>query len=57
MPMVRAMRTLNAIEAGTLTGAQLQTLLTSDPGRLAELSQLLTLRGQTRRMAASSLSA
>ena len=54
MPMVRAMRMLNAIEAGTLTGAQLETLLTSDRGRLAEFNQLLQLRGQVRRMAASS---
>ena len=54
MPMIRAMRMLNAIEAGTLTGAQLQTLLTGDPGRLAELNQLLQLRGQVRRLAASS---
>jgi hypothetical protein len=52
--MVRAMRMLNAIEAGTLTGSQLETLLTSDPGRLAELNVLLGLRGQARRMAASS---
>ena len=54
MPMVRAMRMLNAVEAGTLTGAQLQTLLTADPGRLAELNVLLGMRGQARRMAASS---
>ena len=54
MPMVRAMRMLNAIEAGTLTGAQLETLLTRDRGRLAEFNQLLQLRGQVRRMAASS---
>lgn len=54
MPMVRAMRMLNAIEAGTLTGAQLQTLLTTDAGRLAEMNVLLGLRGQARRVAASS---
>ena len=54
MPMVRAMRMLNAVEAGTLTGAQLQTLLTADPGRLAELNVLLGMRGQARRVAASS---
>ena len=53
MPMVRAMRMLNAIEAGTLSGSQLETLLTADPGRLAELNQLLTMRGQCRRLAAS----
>ena len=54
MPMIRAMRLLNAIEAGTTTGAQLQALLTADPGRLAEFNVLLDMRGQTRRMAASS---
>ena len=54
MPMVRAMRMLNAIEAGTLSGSQLETLLTTDAGRLAELNVLLGLRGQCRRLAASS---
>ena len=54
MPMIRAMRLLNAIEAGTTTGAQLQALLTADPGRLAEFNVLLGMRGQVRRMAASS---
>ena len=53
MPMVRAMRLLNAVEAGTTSGAQLQALL-SDPGRLGEWSVLMGMRGQTRRMAASS---
>ena len=52
--MIRAMRLLNAVEAGTTTGAQLQTLLAADPGRLAELNALLGMRGQARRMAASS---
>ena len=51
--MIRAMRLLNAVEAGTTTGAQLQALLTADPGRLAEFNVLLGMRGQTRRMAAS----
>ena len=54
MPMVRAMRVLNAIEAGTLSGSALETLLAGDAGRLAELTQLLQLRGQCRRLAASS---
>ena len=54
MPTIRAMRLLNAIKAGTTTGAQLQTLLTADPGRLAEFNVLLGMRGQMRRMAASS---
>jgi hypothetical protein len=52
--MIRAMRLLNAIEAGTTSGAQLQTLIAADPGRLAELNVLLGMRGQARRMAASS---
>jgi len=47
------MRMLNAVEAGTTSGAQFQTLL-ADPGRLAELNVLLGMRGQARRMAASS---
>jgi hypothetical protein len=54
MPMVRAMRLLNAVEAGTTSGTQLETLLTNDPGRLAELNVLMGMRGQARRMAASS---
>ena len=54
MPMVRAMRMLNAVEAGTLSGTQLETLLIADPGRLAEFAVLLGMRGQTRRIAASS---
>lgn len=49
MPMVRAMRMLNAIEAGTLSGAQLQALL-EDPGRLGEWNVLLGMRGQLRRI-------
>ena len=53
MPMIRAMRMLNAVEVGTTSGAQLEALL-ADPGRLAEFNVLLGMRGQTRRMAASS---
>lgn len=55
MPMIRALRLLNAIEAGTTTGAQLQALLSSDPVRAGEFSVLLGLRGQIRRMLASSV--
>ena len=54
MPMIRAMRLLNAVEAGTTSGVQLQTLLNADAGRLAEWNVLMGMRGQTRRMAASS---
>lgn len=53
MPMVRAMRMLNAIEAGTLTGAQLEALLVADPGRLAEFSALVGMRGQLLRIRSS----
>lgn len=50
MPMIRAMRLLNAIEAGTTSGSQLETLLSSDPGRAAEFSVLCGIRAQVRRM-------
>lgn len=53
MPMVRAMRLMNAVEAGTTSGAQLQTLLAAEAGRLSELNVLLQMRGQVRRLAAS----
>ena len=56
MPMVRAMRMLNAIEAGMLSGEQLETLLTNDSGRLAEFNVLLSMRGQMRRIVASNTS-
>ena len=52
MPMVRAIRMLNAIEAGTTSGAQLETLL-GDSGRLAEFNVLLDMRGQARRIASA----
>ena len=54
MPMVRAMRLLNAVEAGTTTGSQLDALLLADPGRLSDWATLLVLPGQCTRMAASS---
>lgn len=50
MPLVRAMRLINAVEAGTLDGPALDILLSADAGRVAEISQLLVLNGQTRRM-------
>lgn len=55
MPMVRAMRMLNAIEAGTLSSGQLDTLL-ADPGRMGEFQQLMAMRGQARRMFAAATS-
>lgn len=54
MSILRSLRLLGAVEAGTVSGTQLQTFLT-DAGRRSEFSVLLSNRGQTRRMAASSL--
>jgi hypothetical protein len=54
MPTLRAIRLLNAVEAGTHNAAQLQTSL-SDPGRLVDFKVLLSMRGQARRMAASDI--
>ncbi len=50
---MRAMRLLNAAILGNVNGAQMQTLL-ADTDRLTQWQQLLTQRGQMRRMAASS---
>ena len=52
MGMVRAIRMLNAASSGNLTGAQIETLLTTGD-RLGEWQQLLTLRGQALILAAS----
>lgn len=49
MASVRAMRLLNALASGTLTGAQLDTLL-ADPTRLADFKSLFLLPGQSRRI-------
>jgi len=54
MSTLRSLRLLGAVEAGTVTGTQLQTYLT-DAGRSSEFSVLLSNRGQSRRMAASPL--
>ncbi len=54
MSTLRSLRLLGAVEAGTVTGSELQTYLT-DAGRSSEFSVLLSTRGQTRRMAASPL--
>jgi hypothetical protein len=53
MPALRAIRLLNAIENGSVTGSQLETTLT-DGGRLGEFKVLLTMRGTTRRIASNS---
>lgn len=50
MPILRSLRLIGAVEAGTVNGAQLQVFLT-DAGRNAEFSVLLANRGQARRMA------
>jgi hypothetical protein len=52
MASLRGIRLINAVEGGTVTGSQLETYL-SDAGRLAEFKVLLSMRGQTRRIAAS----
>ena len=52
MSTLRSIRLLNSVEAGTTTGAQLETYL-ADIGRRSELSVLLSNRGQSRRMAGS----
>lgn len=54
MSTLRSLRLLGAVEAGTVTGTQLQVFLT-DLGRASEFSALLANRGQSRRMAGSSL--
>lgn len=52
MSTLRGYRLLNALENGTVTGSELQTILT-DSGRLAELKVLFARPGQARRAAAS----
>ena len=54
MSTLRSLRLLGAVEAGTVTGTQLQTYL-ADAGRNAEFSVLLSNRGQSRRMASNTL--
>jgi hypothetical protein len=54
MSTLRSLRLLNAVEAGTVDSAALQTFLL-DSGRASELSVLLVSRGHGRRMAASPL--
>lgn len=54
MSMTRAFRLIGAIEAGTVTGAELESLL-EDAGRASEFNVLLAMTGQARRMAASPL--
>ena len=56
MPMVRATRMLNAVKAGTISGEQLETLLTGDPARFSEFNVLSGLPGTMRSAANSSAS-
>jgi len=51
MPTLRAIRLLNSVEATTTSGSQLQDYLL-DKGVLADFRVLLSMRGQTRRIAA-----
>ena len=53
MPLIRAIRVLNAMEAGTLSGSALDTLF-SDAVRWTEFNVLLTMPGQLRRILAAS---
>jgi len=52
MPTLRAIRTLNAIEAATLNSTTLEARL-QEAGHLSEFSSLLSTRGFTRRMASN----
>lgn len=52
MPLMRAIRLLNSMEAGAITAAQLDTLL-NDAVRAGEFSVMLTMLGQVQRMLAS----
>ena len=54
MGMIRAIRMMNDINTGALTGAALETLLSTDPGHLGEWMQQLQFRGPCRQLAASS---
>jgi len=54
MITLKARRTLNAIETGTLDSSGLEARL-ADPGHLAEFYSLLATKSQTRRMASSEL--
>jgi hypothetical protein len=54
MSTLRAIRLLNSVEAGITNSAALQTIL-GDSGRLSEFSVLMSMRGQARRMAASTV--
>jgi hypothetical protein len=54
MSSLRAIRLLNSVEAAITGSAALETAL-SDSGRLSEFNVLMSMRGQARRMAASTV--
>jgi hypothetical protein len=55
MSMVRALRTLTALENGTMSGAQLETQLSGSTARLGEFALLCASEGAAKRMAASAV--
>lgn len=56
MSVIRALRLANSIEAGTTDATALETLM-ADTSRKGELSGLLALRGQSRRLADNAIAA
>ena len=55
MATLRSYRLLNSVEAGITLGSALETLLSGSAGRTSEMSALLSTRGNSRRMAGSSI--
>lgn len=55
MSMVRALRTLTALENGTMSGAQLETQLSGSTARLGEFALLCASDSAAKRMAASAV--
>lgn len=55
MSMVRALRTLTALENGTMSGAQLETQLSGSTARRGEFALLCASDGAAKRMAASAV--
>ena len=53
MSIIRAMRLLNSVEAGTTTGSQLENILTSNESQFGEFNILCNMKGQATRMASS----
>jgi hypothetical protein len=51
MPIVRGIRTINALEAGTLSGSGLESLVQADPSRAVDINSALQQRSQARRLA------